>query len=148
MQSPFMTKKKLDSTKLVCQGYDGAAFFGVNTGVQKRMTVHAAHALYVHCTFNSYSSLTLSCWVSCHHYKNVWHNDYPVEAILLLHLKKLNSEKSSVSTKDGRAQGSDTSCGSHTSAVYGLFWKSFLPFSPFFINCMKNIEMQKHMACH
>ena len=37
--------------KLVGQGYDGAATFsGSRTGVQRRIRVHAAHALYVHCS--------------------------------------------------------------------------------------------------
>ena len=33
------------------QGYDGAATFsGSKSGVQKRMRVHAGHALYIHCS--------------------------------------------------------------------------------------------------
>ena len=47
----YMNDKGLDYRKLVGQGYDGASTFsGVNTGVQIRMRVHAAHALYIHCS--------------------------------------------------------------------------------------------------
>ena len=47
----FISDKGLDYRKLVGQGYDGAATFsGVNTGVQRRIRVHAAHALYIHCS--------------------------------------------------------------------------------------------------
>ena len=47
----FVNEKKLDYKKLVGQGYDGAATFaGVHTGVQRRIRVHAAHALYIHCS--------------------------------------------------------------------------------------------------
>ena len=46
----FLNEKKLNHRKLVGQGYDGAAMFsGVNTGVQRRLRVHAPHALYTHC---------------------------------------------------------------------------------------------------
>lgn len=47
----FISDKGLDHKKLVGQGYDGAATFsGVNTGVQRRIRVHAAHAIYIHCS--------------------------------------------------------------------------------------------------
>ena len=47
----FISEKNLDYRKLVSQGYDGAATFSGNrTGVQTRMKVHAAHALYIHCS--------------------------------------------------------------------------------------------------
>ena len=47
----YIGQKELEYTKLVGQGYDGAsALFGVHSGVQKRMRVHAAHALYIHCS--------------------------------------------------------------------------------------------------
>ena len=47
----FISEKNLDYRKLVGQGYDGAATFSGNrTGVQTRMKVHAAHALYIHCS--------------------------------------------------------------------------------------------------
>ena len=47
----FISEKNLDCRKLVGQGYDGAAtFLGNRTGVQTRMKVHAAHALYIHCS--------------------------------------------------------------------------------------------------
>ena len=47
----FISEKNLDYRKLVGQGYDGAATFsGDRTGVQKRIRIHAAHALYVHCS--------------------------------------------------------------------------------------------------
>jgi len=47
----FVTQKNLDITKLVGQGYDGAAVFsGRVNGVAKRMQVHSAHAVYIHCT--------------------------------------------------------------------------------------------------
>ena len=46
----FLNEKKLNHRKLVGQGYDSAAMFsGVNTGVQRRLRVHAPHALYTHC---------------------------------------------------------------------------------------------------
>ena len=46
----FMEMKGLEYQKLIGQGYDGAATFsGVHNGVQKRMQVHACHALYLHC---------------------------------------------------------------------------------------------------
>ena len=45
------SEKNLDYRKLVGQGYDGAATSSGNrTGVQSRMKVHAAHALYIHCS--------------------------------------------------------------------------------------------------
>ena len=44
----FISQKNLDFRKLVGQRYDGAATFSDNrTGVQTRMKVHAAHALYI-----------------------------------------------------------------------------------------------------
>ena len=47
----FVSEKNLDYRKLVGQGYDGAATFsGSKMGVQRRIRVHAAHALYVHCS--------------------------------------------------------------------------------------------------
>lgn len=47
----FVSQKNLDITKLVGQGYDGAAVFsGHVNGVAKRMQVHSAHAVYIHCT--------------------------------------------------------------------------------------------------
>ena len=47
----YISDKELEYTKLVGQGYDGAsAFSGVHSGVQKRVRVHAAHALYIHCS--------------------------------------------------------------------------------------------------
>ena len=47
----YISDKELEYTKLVGQGYDGASpFSGVHSGVQKRMRVHAAHALYTHCS--------------------------------------------------------------------------------------------------
>ena len=47
----FIREKNLDFRKLVGQGYDGAATFsGIRTGVQRRIRVHAAHALYIHCS--------------------------------------------------------------------------------------------------
>ena len=47
----FMEFNHLDFTKTVGQGYDGAATFsGCNSGVQKRMRVHAPHAIYIHCS--------------------------------------------------------------------------------------------------
>ena len=49
----FISEKNLDYRKLVGQGYDGAATFSGNrTGVQSRMKVHAAHALYIHCSYH------------------------------------------------------------------------------------------------
>ena len=50
-QPTYINDKQLEYTKLVGQGYNGAsAFFGVHSGVQKRMRVHATHALYIHCS--------------------------------------------------------------------------------------------------
>ena len=47
----FFREKNLDYRRLVGQGYDGAATFsGSKTGVQRRIRVHAAHALYIHCS--------------------------------------------------------------------------------------------------
>ncbi len=47
----FLNENNLDYRKLIGQGYDGAAAFsGKQTGVQRRMRVHAAHALYIHCS--------------------------------------------------------------------------------------------------
>jgi hypothetical protein len=47
----YMSEKNLEYRKLVGQGYDGAAAFsGHRSGVQKRMRVHAGHALYIHCS--------------------------------------------------------------------------------------------------
>ena len=49
--TPFNSEKNLDYRKLVGQGYDGAATSSGNrTGVKTRMKVHAAHALYIHCS--------------------------------------------------------------------------------------------------
>ena len=46
----YLEEKGLDYSKLVGQGYDGAATFaGKHNGVQKRMIIHAGHALYIHC---------------------------------------------------------------------------------------------------
>ena len=47
----FTSEKNLEYRKLVGQGYDGAATFSGNrTGVLTGMKVHAAHALYIHCS--------------------------------------------------------------------------------------------------
>ena len=47
----YISDKELEYTKVVGQGYDGASpFSGAHSGVQKRMRVHAAHALYIHCS--------------------------------------------------------------------------------------------------
>ena len=47
----YMNENHLECAKLVGQGYDGAATFsGSKSGVQKRMRVHAGHALYIHCS--------------------------------------------------------------------------------------------------
>ncbi len=47
----YISEKNLDYQKLVGQGYDGAATFsGSKSGVQRRIRVHAAHALYIHCS--------------------------------------------------------------------------------------------------
>ena len=47
----YIGEKDLDYNKLVGQGYDGAATFsGSKSGVQRRIRVHAPHALYVHCS--------------------------------------------------------------------------------------------------
>ena len=47
----YISEKELEYTKLVGQGYDGAATFcGIRTGVQRRMRLHHAHALYIHCS--------------------------------------------------------------------------------------------------
>ncbi len=46
----FILEKQLDYRKLVGQAYDGAAVFsGSKTGVQTRMGINSAHALYFHC---------------------------------------------------------------------------------------------------
>ena len=46
----FMNQKNLDYRRLVGQGYDGAATFsGSRSGVQRRIRVHSAHAVYIHC---------------------------------------------------------------------------------------------------
>ena len=46
----FIETKGLEYEKLIGQGYDGAATFsGAHNGVQKRIQVHACHALYLHC---------------------------------------------------------------------------------------------------
>ncbi len=46
----FLSSNNLDYKRLIGQGCDGAAVFsGVKTGVQTRMRVHSAHALYFHC---------------------------------------------------------------------------------------------------
>ena len=46
-----MNENHLECAKLVGQGYDGAATFsGSKSGVQKRMRVHAGHALYINCS--------------------------------------------------------------------------------------------------
>ena len=47
----YMSENNLEYKELVGQGYDGAATFsGSRSGVQKRMRVHAGHALYIHCS--------------------------------------------------------------------------------------------------
>ena len=47
----YISDKELQYKKLVGQWCDGAsAFSGVHSGVQKRMRVHAAHALYIYCS--------------------------------------------------------------------------------------------------
>ena len=47
----FIDVKKLEYSRLVGQGYDGAAAFaGEQTGVQKRIRTKAAHTLYIHCS--------------------------------------------------------------------------------------------------
>ena len=47
----YMSEKNLEYKELVGQGYDGAATFsGSRSEVQKRMRVHAGHALYIHCS--------------------------------------------------------------------------------------------------
>lgn len=47
----FMESNNLDYSKMIGQGYDGAATFaGCKTGVQQRMRVHAPHAMYIHCS--------------------------------------------------------------------------------------------------
>ena len=43
----FIREKNLDSKRLVGQGYDGVATFSC-----RRIRVHAAHALYIHCSFH------------------------------------------------------------------------------------------------
>ena len=47
----YISEKNLDYQKVVGQGYDGASTFsGSKSGVQRRIRVHAAHALYIHCS--------------------------------------------------------------------------------------------------
>ena len=47
----FTSDKGLEYSRLVGQGYDGAATFsGVQTGVQRRIRAKAAHTLYIHCS--------------------------------------------------------------------------------------------------
>ena len=47
----YMSDHNLDFRKLVGKGNDGAATFsGKKSGVQKRVCVHAAYALYIHCS--------------------------------------------------------------------------------------------------
>lgn len=46
----FISSNDLDYRKMIGQAYDGAAVFsGCKTGVQIRMRVHSAHAVYIHC---------------------------------------------------------------------------------------------------
>ena len=46
-----MESNQIDSRKVIGQDYDGAATFsGCNTGVQKRMRMHAPRAIYIHCS--------------------------------------------------------------------------------------------------
>ena len=45
-----ISEKNLDYQMLVGQGYDGASTFSRSkSGVQRRIRIHAAHDLYVHC---------------------------------------------------------------------------------------------------
>ena len=47
----FVKQKNLNITKLVGPGYDGAAVVSGHVhGVAKRVRVHSAHAVYIHCT--------------------------------------------------------------------------------------------------
>ena len=49
----FISENNKDYEKLIGKGYDGAATFsGSRTRVQRRMRVHAAHALYIHCSYH------------------------------------------------------------------------------------------------
>ena len=51
LSEPISVTRSFEYTKLVGQGYDGVSpFSGVHSGVQKRIRVHAAHALYIHCS--------------------------------------------------------------------------------------------------
>ena len=54
-------QKNLDITKLAGQGYVGVAVFsGPVNGVAKRMHVHSAHAVYIHCTCHRLQLVSLA----------------------------------------------------------------------------------------
>ena len=52
----YLESTELEYTKLIGQGYDGAApFSGKDTGVQKRVHTLSGHALYIHLSWHSLS---------------------------------------------------------------------------------------------
>ncbi len=82
----FVSQKNLDITKLVGQGYDGAAVFsGRVNGVAKRMQVHSAHAVYIHCTCHRLQLASLQAADSIIAIKKtLWYHGQFMEIILLL----------------------------------------------------------------
>ena len=81
----FISGNNLDYKKVIGQGYDGAATFsGSRTGVQRRMRVHAAHALYIHCSLPQIAAcFYASSRVHWRSPEDVWYNDQPMEVVLL-----------------------------------------------------------------
>ncbi len=81
----YMSEKNLEYRKLVGQGYDGAAAFsGHRSGVQKRMRVHAGHAL-LHTLFLPQTATCLypGSRVCNSHQEDVWYHGEPMEDVLL-----------------------------------------------------------------
>ena len=86
----YIGEKDLDYNKLVAQGYDGAAtFLGSKSGVQKRIRVHAPHALYIHCSCHRLQLASIQAAESVDTIKKMFGTMESLWSYFIILLKKL-----------------------------------------------------------
>ena len=107
-------------------------FSGALSGVQKRMRVHTAHALYTSTSLpmSQVAAGFYACsWVDSSCQEDVWYNGQPVELFYYSPKKAdaLKEVQSVLTLPELRRWNQVTSEGYHMNDVCELFIKSFLP---------------------
>ena len=81
----LVASRQLDYRKLVGQGYDGAAvFLGCRSGVNLRMRIHAAHAMFIYCACHRLQLASVQAAENVTGTKKFRHNEEYLETVQLL----------------------------------------------------------------